>query len=88
MTTTNLRRQNRTRRALLPIRDLATHPEPNVRVSQVTVYFGVEERTVAKWIEASLVEAIRLPGKAGWRIRTTSLVAFEQKHGMRPSVTA
>lgn len=75
----NLRRQNRRKSAFLPIRDLSTHPEPNVRVRQVTAYYGVEERTVAKWVEANLIEAIRLPGKAGWRIRTASLVAFEQK---------
>ena len=81
----NLRRQNRTRRELLPIRDLATHPEPNVRVRQVTAYFGVEERTVAKWIDSGYLEAVRLPGKVGWRIKTASLQRFEREHGMKPA---
>lgn len=79
----NLRRQNRTTRELRPIVDLETHDQPTVRMRQVTAYFDVDERTVAKWIETGLIEGvIKMPGKSGWRIPTAALRAFVKRHTM------
>lgn len=68
---------------LVPIRDLTTHPQPHVRVSQIARYLQVDKRTVTKWIEAGLMQALRLP-TGHWRIATADVRRFVAAMHLRP----
>ena len=65
-----------------PIKNLSTHPEKYVTVTQLAEYWQVSRKQIYKQIDAGVLEAIRL-GERLYRIRTIAALKFEQQAHMR-----
>jgi excisionase family DNA binding protein len=66
----------------MPIRDLATHPNPYVSVGELASYWRVGRKQIYKHIDAGTLSAIRL-GPRLFRIRTITARDFEESARMR-----
>lgn len=67
----------------VPVRDLKTHPEPYVTVSELAKYWLVGRKQIYKQIEAGTLAAIRL-GPRLLRIRTADAIEFERRADLHP----
>lgn len=66
------------------IRDLKSHSEPYVTVSELAEYWLVGRKQIYKQIDAGTLPAIRL-GPRLLRIRTADALQFERQAHMAPS---
>jgi excisionase family DNA binding protein len=69
------------------LKDLQTHTEPYVTVSELAEYWLVGRKQIYKQIDAGTLRAIRL-GPRLLRIKTTDAREFERLANMRPPKSA
>jgi len=59
--------------------DASRRPEDLVTVSYLVMRWDVDRKTIYKFIANGLLEALDMPD-VGWRVRYSSVLAFEKNH--------
>lgn len=62
---------------MVPIADLAIHPQPYVVLSALRAYWQVTDSTLRKWITSGWLPAYRFGRQ--WRIKTKDAIRFEER---------